>query len=227
MTQKNVAVVAGGTGAVGEGIVKVLASKGWSVVVPVRSQEKGTLLKERIKDQGNLHLVKVDIGKNGGSRELKEWALAKFGRIDLGIASLGGWFQGSRLDQMTRAEWQRVMDNNLNSHFFFAREMMQYFHHKNHGTYIMINGGAAEMIVPGAGAMSIIANAQLVMTQILAKEAHGTDIDVYSIMAITPVITRTRTTGEPDWISAEEIGEYSISLFTQKSQEIVHRIPKK
>lgn len=224
--ENKIVVIAGGTGAVGEGIVKSLLHEGAITIVPVRTKAKGEVLKSYVQDHQNLYLWENEESEDDNAANLKKWVVEKFGRIDLAIASLGGWYQGGRLDQMPTEDWHMVMNNNLNSHFYFAKAMMSYFHEVDAGMFVMINGGAAEMVVPGAASMSIIAMAQLTMTQALAAEAKGTNIKVHSVIAITPVKTRARPVTPPSWISAEEIGDYILGLFVKRDgAQVVHKIP--
>lgn len=225
MTGTNkVAIVAGGTGEVGEGIVRSLLKEGIVVVVPSRSPAKGERLKQFVDNHSNLHLFDTQQIQGDYNEQLVGWTLEKFGKIDFAVASLGGWYHGGRLDQIPTEDWIKVVNNNLNSHFHFAKHIGAYFHEANQGMFVMINGGSAETIVPGSGAMSIISNAQLVMAYVLAAEAKNSKINVYSVMAVTPVKTRSRSFSKKEWPSAEEIGDYILKLYNNPSDKVLHRI---
>ncbi|MCI4651704.1 SDR family oxidoreductase [Phaeodactylibacter sp.] len=222
-----VAIVAGGTGSVGEGIVKVLLKEGARVIVPVRMESRGQKLKNYVQDDPNLIVIQATPSEYRSNLELIKKVESKYGKIDLAVASLGGWYQKGRLDEVPLEDWLQIIENNLNSHFIFAKSLLEYFHSINAGTYIMINGGASEMVVPNAGPMSIIASAQKMMAQVISGEAQGTNIKVYSVAAFTPVITRTRPVGQPGWLKAEDIGEYIVDLSTkEKNGQTIHKIPQ-
>ncbi len=222
---KKVIVVAGGTGAVGEGIVKALLETGATIVVPVRTEGKGNSLREYTGNPSNLDLIAAQPGQYDSAMAFIKEVVARYGRIDLAIASIGGWYQGGRMAQVPMSDWLQVMDNNLNAHFVFAKAMLSYFHEGDAGTYVMINGGASEMVVPGAGPMSVIAAAQKMMAQVFRAETRGTKVEVYSVAAFTPVITRTRPSGPPDWLKAEEIGHYIAALYRgEKGDEVIHQL---
>lgn len=91
--------------------------------------------------------------------------------------------------------------------------------------FVMINGGSAETIVRGSGVMSIISGSQLMMAYVLAAEAKNSEINVYSVMAVTPVKTRSRRMVQKDWPSAEEIGDYIAKLYDNPSTDVLHKIP--
>lgn len=220
-----IAIVAGGTGEVGEGIVLSLLKNGLTVVVPARSAEKGKRLREYVEDHPNLYVFDTQKIQGDYNEELVTWTLKEFGKIDLAVASLGGWYRGGRLDEMPTEDWLKVMDNNLNSHFRFAKSICSHFHKVNKGMFVMINGGSAEVIVPGSGSMSIISGSQLMMTHVLAAEAKNTDLNIYSVMAVTPVQTRSRRMVQKEWPFAEEMGDYILKLYLHPSDKILHKLP--
>ena len=56
------------------------------------------------------------------------------------------------------------------------------------------------------------------MTRVLAEEARGTAIRVYSVVAFNPVKTRARKSEVVDeWLTAEEIGNYMCRLAAGKA----------
>lgn len=87
-----IAIIAGGTGEVGEGIVRSLLKEGVVVIVPVRSPEKGARLRQYAEDHSNLHLFDTQQVERDYNEELVNRILEKFGRIDMAVASLGGWY---------------------------------------------------------------------------------------------------------------------------------------
>ena len=92
--------------------------------------------------------MKGNVGDEASVQSFRNQLLERFGRIDLAIACLGGWYYGYSLHRMPFADWERVLQNNLTTHFLFMRAVLSLLHDQNHGTYVMINGGAAEVIAP-------------------------------------------------------------------------------
>lgn len=226
--QEKIIIVAGGAGEVGEGIVKVLLNEGAKVIIPLRNERKGEVLRELLGNPYNLFFIESRVSNLEEAENLKKEALDQFGKIDMVVASLGGWYQNGRLDEVPQEDWLVVMNNSLNAHFTLAKVMMNYFHSTNQGMYVMINGGASEMVVPQAGIMSVTAAAQKMIAQVLHYEAKDTNIKVYSVAAFTPVITRSRPKGNPNWVSAEDIGTYIAQLYaTDKEDKIIHKQPSK
>jgi NAD(P)-dependent dehydrogenase (short-subunit alcohol dehydrogenase family) len=223
-----IALVAGGAGGVGEGIVKALLQEDAIVIVPSRSEEKISKLRNYTSNitSGNLITVRAAMNTIEGAMAVKDEVISKFGRIDILVASLGGWWQGAPIYKMDVSSWTRILDNNLTSHFITVRAFLPELVKIQHGTYIHINGFSAEQTYPGANAVAMAAAAQLSMVQTLHEELAGTGVQAFELI-LGPVLTRARDAGRQDWYSPEEIGNYIINLHTGKAankNELVHRL---
>ncbi len=228
-----IVVVAGGTGSVGEGVVRALVRDGATVVVPYRNDEKRLRLEEYVRDVadnsgGRLVCMAADVGNLESMMGFRAELVDRFGRVDLGVACLGGWYYGYSLHNMPVEHWDQVINDNLKTHFICVRTLVSLMHERHQGVYVMINGGAAELIAPETGAVSIAAAAQLMTARVLKQEARGTDIRIHSLMVYNPVKTRDRRTEVvDDWLSAEEVGDYITSLYVgsaPNTDKTIHRL---
>lgn len=223
-------VVAGGTGGVGEGLVRAFLLEGATVVVPYRDDVRRQRLEEYIGDlaQDRLHLCPTDLGDEGSVETFRSFVTDRFRAVDLGVACIGGWYYGYSLHKMPYDHWQSVIHNNLTTHFLCMRAIVSLMHERNRGVFVMVNGGAAEYIAPESGAVSIVAAAQLMMARVLKQEAHGTDIRIHSLVAHHPVKTRDRRREVvDDWLTPEEIGDYLTRLYRGEvpdSAKTIHRL---
>ena len=66
--------------------------------------------------------------------------------------------------------------------------------------------------VPGAGPVSIVAAAQLMMKEVLVAEAKGRPTRINTLALMTAIVTRSRPSGRPEWLTADEVGEYCVHL---------------
>ena len=227
-----IAVVAGGTGSVGEGVVRSLVRDGATVVVPYRNETKRQRLEEYVQDvmtdSGRLVCMAADIENLESMTAFRAELVARFGRVDLGVACLGGWYYGYSLHNMPVEHWDKVINDNLKTHFICVRTLVSLMHERHQGVYVMINGGAAELIAPETGAISIAAAAQLMTARVLKQEARETGIRIHSLMVYNPVKTRERRTEVVDeWLSAEEVGAYIASLYVgsvSNTDKTIHRL---
>jgi NAD(P)-dependent dehydrogenase (short-subunit alcohol dehydrogenase family) len=214
------ALVAGGTGGIGEGIVKVLLDDGWTVFVPVRGQETGERLKAYAGGGERLRIVKADLSVRAEVVALHERIRGETPSLGLVVVSVGSSYYGYSLHKIPQNEWERLIAENLTTHFNLQHEFLSHLHDQNEGTYVTLTGPEADFAHPETGLMSILASAQKMMARVEALEASGTGVRVFSVTSRRPIATRSR--GEqsgPDWIHPEELGHYVEALALSKAPD--------
>jgi NAD(P)-dependent dehydrogenase (short-subunit alcohol dehydrogenase family) len=220
-------VVAGGAGAVGEGIVRALLKRRARVVVTSRSEDKLRELQANCHDISTGELIPLvgDLSDEASARDLQNRLYGIFRDLDLAVASLGGWTQGNPLTSVDMLTWNRVLQDNLTSHFLAVKILVPLLHPKT-GRYVHINGFSAEQPYPQGGPVAMASAAQKSMMLTLAEELKPTGIRVFELI-LGPIKTRQRArTGNtrPDWYTSEEVGEHVVTLVTGSSKEVVHRL---
>ncbi|WP_112134288.1 SDR family NAD(P)-dependent oxidoreductase [Glycomyces dulcitolivorans] len=203
-----VAVVPGGTGSVGEGIVRAFLSAGADVVVPSRSQAKLDELSELIGPElaERLHGVTGAYGTFAEAEQLAETVKERFGRIDHVVPAVGGWWMGQTLWQTSEDAWQRFFLDVTTAHTAVARAFVPRL--EAEGSYSMISGFSAQKPYAGAGIVSMSGAALLMMREVLSAELQGQRR--VNDLILGPVITRTRPGGQPDWLTADQVGEAAV-----------------
>jgi NAD(P)-dependent dehydrogenase (short-subunit alcohol dehydrogenase family) len=204
-------LVAGGAGGVGEGIVRALLALGdVRVIVTSRRKERLEQLREHVgelADPQRLIGIAGNAGEPHAAKTIAERIHAEFGRLDVAISSLGGWWQGGPLLDVDPATWEAVRTEMLDTHVAFARAFVPELLRQSGGLYLGIGGGAALFPVPNASIVSIAAAAQLMLTRALAAELADRDIRVLELVVNGPVRTREwEAVAQPDWITADDVG---------------------
>jgi 3-oxoacyl-[acyl-carrier protein] reductase len=212
-------MVAGGAGEVGEGVVRALLEAGATVVVPSRSWERLEALAARLEPglRARLEAHELAVGTPEGAAELRRRIEAR-GRLDLVVASLGGWWRGGPLTEVPLETWRRILDDNLTSHFVVARTFLPLVM-ASAGTYVLLNGAASRIPVAGSGPVSVAASAQIMLKDVLVAETRGTAARVCTLVIDTPVRTRSRPDGGPEWLSADEVGELVLWVSSASGSE--------
>jgi short-subunit dehydrogenase len=220
-------VVAGASGAVGEGIVAELLEKGYKVIAIVRNKAKEDLLKSFLSENEVQTQSLICINNTfDNEQEINQLTKQLLNYdIDVAIASLGGWYNGKLLYQIPITDMQQAVQGGLFSHLYFAKAVLPIFEQKGKGTYILINGGASEFVAPHSGIISVMAAAQKMMTEVLFKELKNTPIKVYAVAAFEMVRTRKRPSNNGLWLGAAEITQYILNLITAgTSQNYWHKL---
>ena len=206
-------VVGGGTGDVGVEIVAALLAAGADVLVPVRNLAKAAALGAHER----LSVIEAFPEDDAGVTALRE-KLTTAGRLDGAVAALGPWFHGPALTHLPKTDWDAMVAASLTSHFLFARSVVPVL--AGGGQYILVNGGAALAPVPHSGVVSILARAQTMLAEVLAAE-HQT-VQIHTLMLLSIIATRARHDPDPDWVTAQQVGQKCAWLFETRAQETAH-----
>ena len=183
MENKKTVIVTGGSRGIGSGIVQFLAEKNKYNIVLIynKSEESARKIKEELNNkQVNIEIFKADVSKRGEVKKLIEFTLNKFNNIDV-LINNAGISQTKLFTDITDADWDNMMQNNLNSAFYCSQEVLSDMIHNKQGCIINISsiwgveGGSCEVHYSTAKA-GIIG-----LTKALAKEVGPSNIRVNCI----------------------------------------------
>ncbi|WP_306059106.1 SDR family NAD(P)-dependent oxidoreductase [Natronococcus wangiae] len=216
-----IVLVPGGAGELGAGIVRAFLNGDATVIVPSRSQEHLDDLHTHLESTGittdRLITLVGNIGQIDGSEALRDTVLERFGRVDTVIASLGGPQPVERLTDVPIEMWDRVIDNFMTAHFVAARTFLPVLTERDGRSYTLINGlsgPTGEIADPAAGLMAVASAGEHMLMRALAENAeqHGESVRINELVPLTPVITRSKTDTDPEWLPAEEFGSVAVAL---------------
>lgn len=204
-------LVAGGAGAVGEGIVRALLAAGATVAVPSRDAQRLDALRHTLPADALERFAPVvgNLGTVKGAEAIRDDLVGRLGHVDHAVASLGGWWSGPPLAELAIGDWRRVLDDHLTAHFVTARTFLPLVATRPGGSYTFLVGPAGETPVAGAAPVSVAVAGVLMLKRAFAQEFRHTGVRVNELMVYAPV-TRDRAAAEapPDAITADEVGEF-------------------
>ena len=120
-----VAIVTGATRGLGQGIAIGLAKAGADIVCVGRSDDSDT--KKSIEGLGRKYLcICTDVGLEKAPEEIVEKTLAVFGKIDI-LVNAAGITRRAMALEVTRKDWQDVLDVNLTALFFLCQAVAKQF----------------------------------------------------------------------------------------------------
>lgn len=209
-------LIAGGAGAVGEGIVRVALAEGARVVVPHRSEEELASLRSGLGADHleRLTMLAFDVGKLDQCERLRDRILEAHGGLDAAVVSIGGWWEGGRIVDVHLDDWYRLFHSHLRPHVILARVFLPALARRAGGSFVFINGGSALHPAPGSGPLSVYAAAQLMLKDALVAEQPEGTVRINSLAIMTPVITRKLPRGQESWLTADEIGRCVVHLMS-------------
>lgn len=203
-------LVPGGTGGVGEGVVRAYLAAGADVVVPTRSQQRADEFRHVLGDAvtARLHLVVHDYTTFDGAEQLAAEMEGRLGGIDDVVAPIGGFWAGRRLWEIDGADWRGAFVELTTTHMAVLRACLPRLNPA--GAYSLIVGASAVTPVPGSGLVSMEQAALLMMQQVLQDELDGKQ-RVFALV-LGPVRTRgTAGDGDLDWITADQVGAVAVA----------------
>ena len=204
-------VIAGGTGDVGEGIIRAWVKSGAHVVVPSRTDRKIDELRGILSDlegPGRVDFVSGDSASFEDAEEMAKLVISEFGPVTDIVASIGGWWQKNPLWEISDEDWQSFFVSVSSAHVATVRAWVP--HLPQSGTYQLILGGSAQMPVPGASIINMQQAALLMMRKVLTAEL-GDRLRVTS-QVLGPVVTRAREHVDPNWVANGEVGLVSAAI---------------
>jgi 3-oxoacyl-[acyl-carrier protein] reductase len=204
-------VVAGGTGSVGEGIVRAWLRAGAHVVVLTRTPQRAEEFRRVLGAEGETERLTLVVGNYttfDGAKELADQIEGEHGPVSDAVASIGGWWAGPTVWNTSQHAWDEYFAGYATAHLAVARTFIPRF--TPEGSYHVIVGGSAIFPVPGSGIVSMQQAALLMMGRVLQAETQGQRRVFTELLG--PVNTRSRPQHRPDFISNEDVGLLTTTL---------------
>lgn len=222
MYEGKVILVAGGTGAVGEGIVKYLAENGATVLVPTRSEDKALDALGHVDQpyRKNVFYLFGDISDEADAQKMHDVIVDHFEQLDGMASSLGGWWQGAALTDITKAEWEELMQGLLTAHFVASKTLMPLL--RQGSNYTFISGVSAEdaAFSKYSGPVAPAGAAVLMLSELYAVEMAGR----FNVNALVlgPVNTRVRPSSyrKDNYVSSKTVGELIGTLHFENAEPV-------
>lgn len=175
-----VAVVTGAGRGIGEGIAKVLAGAGASVVCAARrTEEIERVAEEIVAANGRAIAVTTDVTDGEAIERLAQAAIDQFGGLDIWVNNAGGSPLQVPLTELPREEWDATFALNLTAIWESTRIATRLM--KDGGRIVNISSLAAETVIPGSGHYGAAKAGVNMLTRVFAQEL-GPRIRVNCIM---------------------------------------------
>jgi 3-hydroxybutyrate dehydrogenase len=121
-----VAVITGGTRGIGFGIAQAFVTEGASVVLTGRSQEKGDKALAELGSPDKTAFVAGDSTNRGDVEAALDYAVSRFGQLDILVNNVGGADEFAPVAAMTDEIWERGLLFNVTSAFYASRKALEY-----------------------------------------------------------------------------------------------------
>jgi NAD(P)-dependent dehydrogenase (short-subunit alcohol dehydrogenase family) len=210
--ENRVAIITGGTGALGRAVAEHFLESGARVAIPYIVDAEVPLLQKRLGNRfGEQHLIvkRADVGVEAQIAGFVQEVAARWGKLDILVNLVGGFWGGKPIAETTLAEWQAMFDLNLKPAFLCCRAAVPIMKKNRYGRIVSVSSRSG---LTGAGdfaAYAVAKGAIATFTASLAEEVLADNIMVNAIAPST-IDTEANRTAMPkakheNWVKPEDI----------------------
>lgn len=175
-------IVTGGSRGIGKCLVENLAREGHNVLLNYNKSEKQALKIQRdLQEEGYLvEVFKADVSKRKDVKSMVDFAIEKFGNIDV-LINNAGIAKLQMFQDVTDDDWEEIINTNLKSAFYMSQAVLPNMIYKKSGLIINISSIWGQVGASCETVYSISKAGLDAMTKSLAKELGPSNIRVNSI----------------------------------------------
>jgi NAD(P)-dependent dehydrogenase (short-subunit alcohol dehydrogenase family) len=178
-----VALVAGGTGALGRAVSLAFLSEGAFVAVTFRRSAELEELRAAAGEAGErLSGEAVDVTDEAAVVRFLDGIRRKHGRLDVLVNTVGGYAGGAKLWEAAPDALDRMLNVNLRAGWVLARAAAPLMLSAGRGAIVNVASRAALVHGAGEGAYAASKAAALALFDSLAAELKGTGVRVNSVL---------------------------------------------
>jgi len=182
------AIVTGGARGIGRAIAERLLASGarvslWDVDAAALAQASAEM-----SALGTVHTTTVDLADLASVQAATEATVKAFGKLDILVNNAGITGGNAKTWEIDPADWQRVMDINLNGPFYCCRSVVPHMLKNGYGRIVSIASIAGKEGNPNASHYSASKAGVISLTKSLGKELATSNI---TVNAVTPAVIAT------------------------------------
>ena len=222
--KNKIAIVTGGTGALGKAITIAFLEEGAKVVCTyIVDKEKKECLSLTKKHRDKIVFIRADVTKVKDVLNRIADTTRKFKRVDILVNVVGG-FAFSYIKDTDEKTWDLMMNLNLKSAFLCSKYVLPRMIEQNYGRIVNISSRPALKGSAGVGAYSASKAGVLNLTETIADEMKDYEINMNAVLSSTiDTPANRRDMPEADfskWVKPEEIARVIVFLSSDSSKPI-------
>ncbi|MDH5856660.1 SDR family oxidoreductase [Lampropedia aestuarii] len=184
-----VAVVTGGAQGIGLAVVERLLEGGATVAIWDLDAQALAAAQQHLAGKGQVAVYQTNIADLASVQQAHQQTVSEWGPIAILVNSAGIAGANAPVVDYPAAEWNRVMDVNLNGTFHVNQEVVKGMIASGYGRVVNVASIAGKEGNPNASAYSASKAAVIALTKSLGKETAGLNI---AVNAITPAAAKTK-----------------------------------
>lgn len=218
---KKVVLITGGTGALGGMLVKKFLNSG-AVTISSFHNEKDA---EKLKiENSKVELIELDILQEAQLLERIPKLVKKFGTIDILVNVVGGYLGGKNTNDLSEAEWDKMMNLNLKSAFLISKHVIPVMVSGDGGKIVHISSRTGQKSEGGDSAYAASKAGLIRFIESAAQEFKDSGININCILPTT-IDTDANRKAMPNsdfskWLSIEDLANVILFLCSSGARVI-------
>jgi NAD(P)-dependent dehydrogenase (short-subunit alcohol dehydrogenase family) len=210
LLQDRVAVITGGTGALGRAVARLFVDEGARVAVPYRNDADAQVLRAKLGDRADALLAeRVDAMDGAALTRFIDGAVAVCGHLDALVNVIGGFAGGWPLHETDEATWDHMLDLNLRTVYLACRAAVPHLLRSGRGAIVNVSSRAAVAPAPNVAAYAVSKAGVVTLTSVLPLELKRHGITVNAVLPGIIDTPANRIGAEPEaitrWTNPDEI----------------------
>ena len=227
--EDKVALITGGSKAIGFGIAEALMWQGINVGITARNKsaaaEAANKLNDVNKGKAKAFGIQADVRNYKQQEKAVQQVLEKFGKLDILIANAGlGHF--APVDELSLEQWQETIDTNLTGVFYSVKAAVEELK-KTKGYIITISSLAGTNFFENGSAYNASKFGVTGFTQAAMLDLRKYEIKVTTIMpgSVATYFNNHTPDGNDDWkIQIEDLGAMVVDLLRMHPRTLPSKI---
>jgi NAD(P)-dependent dehydrogenase (short-subunit alcohol dehydrogenase family) len=221
-----IVLVTGGTGGLGREVTMAFLETGATIFITYRSQDEFAAVVSAAERVGTAPPTgaNVDVTDAAAVEKFVVGIVAKHGRLDILVNTVGGYAGGTNLWEVDPRTYDSMLQLNLKAGFVLARAVVPPMIRQNRGWIVNVSSKAAFDHAAGGALYAASKAAALAMMDSLAAEVKPYNINVNTVLP-SIIDTPANRKAMPDadfskWPKPEEIARVILFLCSEEGRVI-------
>ncbi len=181
--ENKVAIITGSTKGIGRATAILMAQDGAKVVITGTTEEAGSEVVSIIKEAGgDAFFQKTDVTSAEALDALVKAALDHYGKIDILVNNAGIGGSLANMNQITDAEWDKVLATNLTAAFQIMKLVIPVMENNGGGTIVNVASMASTAAGRGGIAYTTAKHGFLGLTRQISLDHGHTGIRINAVL---------------------------------------------
>jgi len=198
---------------------------GARLAIPWVVEPEVPMLKQRLGNRfsdANVLLKRVDVGDEAQIASFVNDVTTKFGKVDILVNLVGGFWGGKSIAETSQAEWQAMFDMNVKPTFLCCRAVVPAMKKNSYGRIVSVSSRTGLLGAGDFAAYAVAKGAIATFTVSLAEEVLPDNVLVNAIAPST-IDTEANRAAMPkakheNWVKPEDIARTIAFLCSEENR---------